>query len=616
MKRTTKHGNYLKQERHDETVREHLSQTWDLDVFFPGGSESPALAAFLTSLETDIAALRQKVEATAVPQTAEQALAWGSLLDEVQRLARRTRESGAFVGCLNAQNVKDQQAKLIGGRLKQISAAFASALTKIDTQLLAIPEEAFQALLADERFQPIANPLEERRHRARLKMGPELEALVNDLSVDGYHAWGDLYNIIVGRIGIEVEKDGKPVRLSVGQAANLMSSGDRAVRQEIFQKWESAWGAEAELIGAALNNLGGYRINLYKHRGWKSILQEPLENNRMTQQTLDVMWDVIDQNKAKLVTYMERKAKLMGLDGLTWHDVDAPLSSTTTKITYDEAAKFIVEQFRRFSPQLADFTVKAFEDRWIEAEDRPGKRPGGFCTSFPVTGQSRIFMTFGGTTGNVSTLAHELGHAYHQHVMNGLPQMAQQYAMNVAETASTFAEMIVADAALKQASSKEERIAMLADKIERAIAFFMNIHARFIFETGFYAERARGPVSVERLNQLMAQAQKSAFKDALTEYHPHFWASKLHFYSTGQPFYNFPYTFGYLFSAGVYARALAEGPAFEQKYVDLLRDTGRMRVEELAQRHLGVDLTQPDFWQSAVDVVLADVDEFLKLTAE
>ena len=182
------------------------------------------------------------------------------------------------------------------------------------------------------------------------------------------------------------------------------------------------------------------------------------------------------------------------------------------------------------------------------------------------------------------------------------------------ETASTFAEMVVADAALRKAPTPEERLALLADKIERAVAFFMNIHARFLFETRFYEARKKGVVSAERLSELMTEAQKAAFKDALAEYHPHFWASKLHFYSTGQPFYNFPYTFGYLFSYGVYARALQEGPAFEERYIALLRDTGRTRVEELAERHLGVDLTKPDFWQAAVDLVNADIAEFLKLT--
>jgi oligoendopeptidase F len=214
----------------------------------------------------------------------------------------------------------------------------------------------------------------------------------------------------------------------------------------------------------------------------------------------------------------------------------------------------------------------------------------------------------------MSTLAHELGHAYHQHVMNDMPALAQEYAMNVAETASTFAEMIVSDAAVKQASTDEERLALLEDKIQRSVAFFMNIHARFLFETEFYEERQKGLVSVEKLNEMMESAQRRAYKDALGEYHPHFWASKLHFYITSVPFYNFPYTFGYLFSSGLYAAAQREGAAFEDKYIALLRDTGSMTVEELASKHLGVDLTQPDFWQSAVDLAIADVEQFLRMT--
>ncbi len=595
-------------------VLERLNPTWDLDAIFPGGSESEAFGSFVDQLEADIAALRDRVAGMQAPQTPDDALAWGGVLDTVQDLARRLRQASAFVGCLNAQNVKDQQAKIHSGRMKQLYAAYSAVMTQLDSQLLAMPEQAFAALVQAEPLRPIAFNLEERRSRAKEKMDASHEALVGDLSVDGYHAWGDLYNIVVGRITIPVEKDGKTVQMSVGQAFNQMTHGDRAVRKAVFEKWEQAWAEQAELIAAALNHLAGYRINLYKHRGWDSILKEPLENNRMTEQTLNVMWETIDRNKEHLVRYMERKAKLLGLEKLAWYDVHAPLSKASRQVTYEEAANFIIEQFQRFSPKMADFAHKAFAERWIEAEDRPGKRPGGFCTSFPVSGQSRIFMTFGGNMGNVATLAHELGHAYHQSVMNDLPQMAQGYAMNVAETASTFAEMIVADAALKSARSREERLALLADKIERAIAFFMNIHARFIFETSFYEERKKGLLSVERLNELMVSAQKKAYREALSEYHPHFWASKLHFYLTGQPFYNFPYTFGYLFSTGVYARALAEGPSFADKYVALLRDTGRTRVEDLAQKHLGVDLTRPEFWQSAIDLVIADVDAFLKET--
>lgn len=591
-----------------------VNQTWDLEVFFPGGSNSPELAQFLDQLDNDIAAFRTLVTAARVPQTAAEALVWGTVFDTAQELARRLRQAGAFILCLTAQNMKDQKARLLSGRVRQIGAGYASVLTILDSQILRVPDQAWEAVLADPKYQPIAFPLAERRRRAKEKLGPEQEALINDLSVDGYHAWGELYNTLVGRIAIPFEQDGKTIKLSAGQAANKLLSGDRAVRSAVFDRWESAWAEQAELFAAALNHLGGYRVNLYRHRGWDSILKEPLDNNRMSEQTLEVMWDVIERNKDPLVAYLQRKARLLGLTRLSWHDVDAPLSQAGKRVSYDEAAGFIVEHFARFSPRMADFAQRAFEERWIEAEDRPGKRPGGFCSNFPVSGQSRIFMTFEGNTSNIFTLAHELGHAYHQHVMNDLPFMAQGYPMNVAETASTFAEMIVADAALKRAETRGERLALLADKAERAVAFFMNIHTRFIFETGFYDERKKGLVSVERLNELMENAQKKAFRDALDLYHPHFWASKLHFYATSQPFYNFPYTFGYLFSSGVYARALAEGPGFEKKYVELLRDTGRTTVEDLAARHLGVDLRQPEFWQGAVDLAVADVREFLRMT--
>jgi len=214
----------------------------------------------------------------------------------------------------------------------------------------------------------------------------------------------------------------------------------------------------------------------------------------------------------------------------------------------------------------------------------------------------------------MATLAHELGHGYHQYVMDEIDLLNQNYAMNVAETASTLAEMIVADAMVEEATTKEERLVLIEDKIQRSVAFFMNIHARFLFETRFYEARAKGLVSTGQLNELMVQAQKDAFLGSLKEYHPHFWASKLHFYITGVPFYNFPYTFGYLFSAGVYARAKAEGAGFATKYRDLLQDTSRMNVENLAKKHLNVDLTKPQFWQDAVRLSVNDIEDYLNLT--
>ena len=245
---------------------------------------------------------------------------------------------------------------------------------------------------------------------------------------------------------------------------------------------------------------------------------------------------------------------------------------------------------------------------------RSGKAPGGFHTFFPESSQSRIFMTYSGTPSNVSTLAHELGHGFHTYAMRDMHLLNRNYAMNVAETASTFAEMIVSDASVKNSKSKEEKLSLLEDKIQRSVALLMNIHARFLFETRFYEERKQGVVNSERMNELMKDAQVEAYGGALDEYHPLFWASKLHFYITGVPFYNFPYTFGYLFSLGIYAMAQEEGQGYEEKYIALLKDTASMSVEELAQKHLNADLTKKDFWEKAVRTCVEDVEEFLALT--
>lgn len=265
---------------------------------------------------------------------------------------------------------------------------------------------------------------------------------------------------------------------------------------------------------------------------------------------------------------------------------------------------------------MATFAQSAFEKSWIEAEDRPGKRPGGYCTELPETQESRIFMTYSNSVNEVATLAHELGHAFHSSVMWDLPALNRDYAMNVAETASTFAELIVADATLKAAKTKEEKINLLDTKLQNALAMFMNIHSRFIFENRFYSARQEGLVSEEEITQMMVEAQKEGYHDALATYHPHFWAAKLHFFIDDVPFYNFPYTFGYLFSLGIYAYANKKGTSFEQEYIELLRDTASMTTEELAQKHLGVDLTKPDFWQAGIDMVLEDINSFMTLSEE
>ncbi|EXX90218.1 M3 family oligoendopeptidase, partial [Paenibacillus darwinianus] len=515
-----------------------------------------------------------------------------------------------------AANTADRQAVAVDDRVKNVLADFHGAMTAYDRALGLASDELWREWLAGGTAGAAAFYANERREAAKEKLPPEQEALAAELAVNGYHGWGDLYNnTIVGRARFEAaDETGEKKVYSAGQLHNLLSHGDRGVRTEAFRVWEEEWGRQAELCADALNRIAGFRLKLYERRGWHSVLKEPLQMNRMSEDTLQAMWSAIGEGKPALVRYMERKAKLFGLERLDWHDVAAPVGSASPKMPYDDAAELIADRFRAFSPDMADFALRAFSEGWIEAEDRAGKRPGGFCTSLPVSGQTRIFMTYSGTPDNVSTLAHELGHAYHQHVMNDLPPFAQEYAMNVAETASTFAELIVADSAVEAAQDRNEKLALLDDKLQSSVAFFMNIHARFLFETRFYERRRSGLVAADELSAMMEEAQREAYAEALGLAHPNFWASKLHFFLTDVPFYNFPYTFGYLFSAGIYARAKAEGPAFASRYVALLRDTGSMNVEELARKHLGVRLDDTAFWREAVAGTEADAAQFLAMT--
>ncbi|MCH6266468.1 M3 family oligoendopeptidase [Neobacillus citreus] len=591
------------------------SDIWNLDVFFKGGSDSPELQNHLKQTEELINLFHTKVNNWTPSNSAQDSAFLQEVLHDFEKTGKKLRQAGAFIGCLLAQNTEDKKAYALDAQVTELSAAFQTALGAFHNLLTTIDDKVWDNIISLASLKELGFILSEWRDRAKEKLSKEEEALINALGVDGYHSWGQLYDLIVSKIKVQyTDENGEEKQLSVGQAFNKFSNPDREIRQAVFENWEKAWGDQADFLAKTLNHLSGFRLNVYKKRGWDEVFKEPLSINRMKKETLDTMWAVITENKEKLVKYLERKAQLLGLEKLSWYDLDAPYGTTESKLSYQEGAQFIEENFAKFGEKLSAFAKMAFEEQWIEAADRPGKAPGGFCTYLPESEQSRIFMTYSGTPSNVSTLAHELGHGFHTYAMRGVPHINRLYAMNVAETASTFAEMIVADASVKSAKNEDEKLVLLDDKIQRTVALLMNIHARFLFETRFYEERKQGPISVERLNEVMLEAQREAYCDALEEYHPLFWASKLHFFITGVPFYNFPYTFGYLFSLGIYAQALAEGKGYEEKYISLLRDTASMTVEDLAAKHLQVNLTEKDFWEKAVGICLDDIDEFLELT--
>ncbi|EMF0277543.1 M3 family oligoendopeptidase [Enterococcus hirae] len=594
------------------------SLNWDLDSIFSGGSDSPALNERLEQLEKQITTYYQSVNQWDHSVSTNDELT--TLIKQQETITEGFSQCNSYITALLSANVKDTQAKLLSGKLYALLPRWQSADTILSKKFAEISDNNWQTLLQTDEFSLIAFRMNEIRRDGHRLLSEAEENIINTLSLDGLNAWSSHYDTIVGTIVIPFEENGKVTDLSAGQAFNkMMGDPDPLVREKLFIAWEKAWQEKTSLLSDTLNHLDGFRLSTYKLHGMNDYLQKPLEYNRLKKETLDVMWATIQKNKQPLVDYLTRKANLFGKEKMEWQDQDAPIILGDLKektFTFDEAASFIIENFQKFSPKMATFAQSAFEKSWIEAEDRPGKRPGGYCTELPETQESRIFMTYSNSVNEVATLAHELGHAFHSSVMWDLPALNRDYAMNVAETASTFAELIVADATLKAAKTKEEKINLLDTKLQNALAMFMNIHSRFIFENRFYSARQEGLVSEEEITQMMVEAQKEGYHDALATYHPHFWAAKLHFFIDDVPFYNFPYTFGYLFSLGIYAYANKKGTSFEQEYIELLRDTASMTTEELAQKHLGVDLTKPDFWQAGIDMVLEDINSFMTLSEE
>lgn len=594
------------------------TNTWDLESIFTGGTNSEEVQTKLSAVKEDIELYADQLHAwNSDPATDASTL--HELLEKQEVIGKGLGQVGTFINMWRDAFMDDPYASVVKGQVMELSSEIQQLSTIFTKKLVAISDENWNTLLEDDTLRVISFSLNEIREEGKRLVSEAEEKLIAKLNKDGLAAWSDLYNTVGSTMTVPfTDKDGNTTDLSIGQAMNKMyADPEPEVRAALFENWEKTWSTNGPIFADILNHLAGYRLTLQEVHGRKGHLEEPLEYNRMSEDTLTAMWSAVDAQKQTFIDYLGRKADLFGVDQLGWQDVAAPVAvgeAKPTRFTYDEACDFIIENFASFGPKLTEFTKHALENRWVEAEDRANKRPGGYCTSLPEFEESRIFMTFTGSPSDTSTLAHELGHAFHSHVMKDLPTLNRSYAMNVAETASTFAETIIADATVRNATSNEEKISLLANKLEGATAMFLNIRARFLFEDNFYTERAKGIVSETRLNELMVEAQKEAFGDSLSSYHPHFWAAKLHFFIDSVPFYNFPYTFGYLFSLGIYAEYLKQPEGFEEKYIALLRDTGSMKVEDLAKKHLDVDITKEDFWAAGISLVAKDVEEFVELT--
>lgn len=589
---------------------------WDMESIFPGGSSSQEFEKFRKDLAADLDKASKQVEDLQKRGDPAPAEDWINMMVTLRKLKERIDHGESFAYCLSSQDVGDEKAMVMLEEFSAYRAASDAIQTAIEGFAKAVDDETWEKMISDERLSGETFFWNEFREHAHLKMSPELERLASELAVHGLHAWERLYSKMAGDLRAEFTSEGKTEKLSMGQIKNKLSDPDRGVRKQAFDKYFAAWKSIEALTTMQLNSLAGFRLSLYRARGWDDPLFEALLYGRVRKETIGAMWEAVEARRDTVIKYIDAKKKFLGIDRFMWFDQLAPVARAEKKFTYEQACDFVVEQLTSFSKDMGEFARRAIDSRWIEAEDRTGKADGGYCTSLPLLKQSRIFMTFSGNYNEMMTLAHELGHAYHSYVLKDRDYFARSCPMNLAETASTFNELLVTDAALNSTDDREMRLSLIDKKIGESFVMSCDIRSRFIFETRFYEERKKGSVPKDRLNELMVDAQREAFGDILDRdgCHPLFWASKLHFSISDTAFYNFPYTFGHLFAGGVYDRAKEEGTAFADAYRGMLADTGSMTCEEVARKHLGVDITRPDFWSDAVARSLADVDEFVELT--
>ena len=594
-------------------------QTWDLNSLAPN-PDSDAFGELLGSYRDDLLALAK--QADSLPPLGdpdpEVLNAWEQFLESLEEIASRGTELDAFIGCHAAADAGNRRLHQLEAEMSALGPQRARLALAVQLGLQAAsPEQLTACLAASQPLGRIAYWLTDQRTLASLRLPRDQELLAAEMDVDGLHAWGRLYDRVSGALRITVMEQGELVERSPGQVQ--FDSADRSIRQNNYFASLKAWRTAGDTCADSLNHIAGSRLTKYRRLGLEDHLSAPLHFNRMQRETLEAMWAAVDDRKDTLLGFLSAKARLLGLDHLCWYDLQAPLpttSSDSSDIDYDTGCNLIIDAFGRFSPDFGEFARSTIVDSWIEAENREGKRQGGFCTGFPARQQSRIFMTYVGTLDSMSTLAHEIGHAYHSHVLREQPLFLQDYPMNLAETASTFAEAVLGEERLEASADRDEQLAILDTMLSDSVGFLMNIHARFIFEDKFHKERSDSELTAAHFSELMLAAQQEAYLDGLADggWNGNFWISKLHFYISSLPFYNFPYTFGYLLSLGLYALAREDGGGdFPDRYRQFLLATGDRCTEDAVADSFGHDLRQPDFWNRSLDVVADRVAQFESL---
>lgn len=584
-----------------------MQLNWSLNALY-SGFDSESFKNDLLLLESEIEALNVK---SATLSDVTHVETYFRTLESIQKIASKLYSFSSLTFTTDTNN---QSALQTENKLQMLLSSATAARTKM-TKFLSTIEDLEAFIAPSEFLKQFLYVMEEDRRYSKHLLSEAEEILASKLSITGSSAWTTLQQKLISTLKCTLVQDGETKELPITVIRNLASDASSDVRKAAYDAELDAYKKIEEAVAMSLNSIKGEVITLSEMRGYASPLHMTLDTSRMTEKTLEAMMAAIKEAIPSFQSYLRAKADILGhKNGLPFYDMFAPIGSATKKFTYEEGCKFVVDNFGAFSSKLAKVASDAIEKGWIDVAPKEGKVSGAFCASLHPVGEFRVLLNYTGNLGDVTTMAHELGHGYHAICTNSENILNIDYPMPLAETASTFCETIVNNAALK-ISTKEESITILENSLQDATQVICDIYSRFLFESNLFKTRGDHPLSVDELKTLMLDAQKQAYGNGLDHnaLHPYMWLIKPHYYSADLNFYNFPYAFGLLFAKGLYAKYLENPEFFVLKYDDLLAASGKMSVVDVC-KIMNIDVESVAFWKSSLDIVKLDIDKFVELT--
>ncbi|MCH4827509.1 M3 family metallopeptidase [Planococcus halocryophilus] len=528
----------------------------------------------------------------------------------LSQLIRQIESAESFYYCLTTEEIESSQLTSIIGTISALKSQVYAIVSNWEEQLNDMNETQLTKW---------TNHVKQSNFLAELANNQEKdsqqEKMIPNFSRETLSGLADLYSQVRNNLKVEVGYDHEKKEVSFAEAMEqAFALPEQAERFHVFTELNKTLETQSNIFASIYNQMVGIRLHENKIKQ-TDYLDESLKFNGITNQTLDAMWNAVDANMQGLSSYFNKKEEA-GAGKISWHELMTSSQNDSFSITFSQAAAEIINSLAPIDGNMSEFVKVALTKGWVDVEPRKTKSSGGFCAPFIGEGESRITLSYDNTLDSARRLAHELGHAWHFKQMNDTPSLQftdDLLEMTMAETSSIFFETVFIDHMLQQANKASVKKAILGPKIERSLNYLMSIRGAFLFENEFYHYRKESPLDVKQIEELSLRCQEKAYGNSLREYEPYVWTKYVQFYQATIPFYNYPYSFGFLFSIGLLEQA-KEDKLFNQKFQGLLSETGRMPLEQLVKNHFQIDLSQPEFWQQAVQNVVRDIKQYNQLS--